>query len=264
MERLSQARQVARVYSYAPGLIEVTAAFVPTPTKEKASRGFSAFREDNIGRASSRAKSSVRRLVMSMRADRMLTLTTRLNITDFAESASQFARFIREIRKVIPGFEYVAVPERQKRGAWHWHLAIRGFIPIRATRAAWLSVCKDGNVDVTEPRALISRQADAGGCLGEGGARISLPGGIDLASVRLASYLSKYLAKSFEDNTIGLNRHRYRASETITVPMVVIRIPALGIGELAQYAKDLIEQCGGTPTAEWKSTDGLIAWAATW
>ena len=55
----------------------------------------------------------------------MLTLTYRENMTDRARMARDFDVFMKRIRRIFPGFEYVCVFEEQKRGAWHAHLAVQ-------------------------------------------------------------------------------------------------------------------------------------------
>ena len=46
-------------------------------------------------------------------------------MTDRARMARDFDVFMKRIRRIFPGFEYVCVFEEQKRGAWHAHLAVQ-------------------------------------------------------------------------------------------------------------------------------------------
>lgn len=51
-----------------------------------------------------------------------ITLTFKENITDLEYANNQFAKWTRQIKRKSPNFQYVAVPEFQKRGAVHYHL----------------------------------------------------------------------------------------------------------------------------------------------
>ncbi|WP_246179312.1 rolling circle replication-associated protein [Pandoraea aquatica] len=90
-------------------------------------------------------------------------------------------------------FQYVAVSERQKRGAWHLHVAVKGRQNYRLLRTRQSVVGADnGNVDVRNP----FRQK---------GLRH-----------KLAAYLGKYLTKDFAEHK--MNEKRYWTSRGIAVP----------------------------------------------
>lgn len=78
----------------------------------------------NRERSARRARTAVRRLCKVKSLDTMLTMTYRANVTDREVIRRHLDMAIKRIRRVIPGFQYVAVLERQKRGAWHAHLAV--------------------------------------------------------------------------------------------------------------------------------------------
>jgi len=104
---------------------------------------------------------------MSLGPKALLTLTYRHNETDLTQAKRDLKAFVRKVRKVYPGFHYAGAPERQKRGAVHFHLAVNTFLPANWLRGLWREVVGQGNVDlkaVDDPR-------------------------------RVASYLCKYLAK---------------------------------------------------------------------
>jgi hypothetical protein len=163
----------------------------------------------NRERSARRARTAVRRLVKAKCLDTMLTLTYRENVTDRAVIARHLDLVIKRIRRVIPGFQYVAVFERQKRGAWHAHLAVeriqshylhKGTL-VRSydlLRAIWRAVVGDlgGNVDVSRSNA----------------ARRS--------SARIAAYLSKYIGKGLQSVEGG---DSYSASGRALPRPVVIR-----------------------------------------
>ena len=151
----------------------------------------------NLKRSARRAKTRVRRLVKSMGCDSLLTLTYRENVTDIERAKRDLKEFVRRTRRLIPGFAYVAAFERQKRGAWHVHMAIHR-LPLNLSasngvkvkswsvvRAVWRSVVGEalGNIDQSA-RKRNSRRSPA----------------------RLAGYLSKYMMKAFEEGDAWSNR----------------------------------------------------------
>lgn len=119
-----------------------------------------------------------------------VTLTHAACIEDYTTSVSALQRWLRWLRKrvhdqwgVYP--VWTAVAERQKRGAWHWHLlvSVSGVVPYLGASevaAAW----REGFVKV---RRLEGETDNCG------------------------AYLSKYIAKSLETEERG--RHSYRCSK---------------------------------------------------
>lgn len=162
----------------------------------------------NRERSARRARTQVRRLVKAKNLDTMLTLTYRENMVDRSRMARDFDVFMKRVRRVIPGFEYVCVFEPQKRGAWHAHIAVQRVqshymhkgVLVKSydlLRACWRGVVGEGNIDVS--RAKHKRQRNVG---------------------RLAGYLSKYLAKTFDEGGEG---DSYRASGKALPKPVVMR-----------------------------------------
>jgi hypothetical protein len=70
-----------------------------------------------------RSKRMIRNRCKVIRADRMLTLSTRQNETCLEVWAKWWDEFRRRLNK-LQDFHYVAVLERQKRGAWHIPVAV--------------------------------------------------------------------------------------------------------------------------------------------
>lgn len=198
-------------------------------------------REDNTERAVRRAKSKARKLTMTMQADRMLTLTTRANIEDRKEADKLFVRFIKAVHRAYPKWQYVATAERQKRGAWHYHIAVKGFQDVAFLRAAWRKLV-DGNIDVTSPRSKGNR---------------------DKAAAIIASYITKYLTKAFTEGH-DPGRYRYRASNGIALKTVQFWMRAQdwrqAIAEAAELMEALFDGVGST----YFSDDWLNAWFASW
>jgi hypothetical protein len=162
----------------------------------------------NRERSARRARTQVRRLIKAKNLDTMLTLTYRENMADRARMARDFDVFMKRIRRILPHFQYVCVFERQKRGAWHAHMAVqrvqshylhRGVLvkSYDLLRAVWRAVVGEGNVDISKARRHSQRNI-----------------------AKLAGYLSKYLSKTFDDGGEG---DSYRASGKALPKPVVIR-----------------------------------------
>jgi hypothetical protein len=170
----------------------------------------------NHNRAVRRAKQNIRWLVCNFSADRLFTLSYRENVIDRERVKQDFWRFLRLVRKGwgglkgIPEWKYVAVTEQQERGAFHIHCAVKGWQKIAFLRAAWQKALGGtgeetgehtlGNVDVTSPK-----KARWGTEFRE------------WKSTKLSSYLTKYLAKTFSEETF--ERKRYWHSKDVTQPV---------------------------------------------
>ncbi|WP_185756430.1 rolling circle replication-associated protein [Pandoraea apista] len=161
----------------------------------RAKRGESASTETNKLVAAKRAKQQVRLRCKAIGADRMITLTYRENVLDKERIKRDFDS-LRRLLGRIQNFQYVAVAERQKRGAWHLHIAVKGRQNYRVLRGLWLRVVGEGNgnVDVRNP----NREAHL--------------------RHRIACYIGKYIVKNFDEHQ--LNEKRYWASRGIKVPEV--------------------------------------------
>lgn len=174
-----------------------------TPDPEKAARG-EGNREESIERAARRAKTRVRRQAKVIGVDVLWTLTYRQNVQDRAIVVKHWKEFVRRVRGVIPDFHYVATLERQKRGAWHIHIATRR-LPVAlqqkhvmvksydVLRAIWRSVTKEyeGNFDQSRRKRQSKKNA-----------------------MQIASYISKYVTKDYAEG--DLNKKRYMHSEVGT------------------------------------------------
>lgn len=164
-------------------------------------------------RAAQRAKKRVRHLCKAMGTDSLLTLTYRALVTDLGLCKAHVKEFNRRLKRHLPGFQFVAGFERQKRGAWHVHIATSGIphhfivknevgVPCRVKsydflRRVWRDVVGvyGGNVDLSR------RKARGSSC------------------AKIAAYISKYITKEFSDGDKWSNRWaKYGACE---VPLPV-------------------------------------------
>lgn len=153
--------------------------------------------EINRNRAAKRAKTRVRQLCKAANADTLMTLTYRENQADLELCKKHLKEFVRRVYRVIPDFVGIAAFEQQDRGAWHVHLACRRISTVLANkqgvriksfdllRAVWRSVTKElgGNVDVSRRKSTSKR-----------------------SPARIASYISKYITKAFEEGAKFSNR----------------------------------------------------------
>lgn len=78
-----------------------------------------------------RAKNQFRRLVncninQHHETDKFLTLTFAENISDRTQANYEYMKFIQRLKHNFGKFEYLAVPEKQKRGAIHYHVLLFG------------------------------------------------------------------------------------------------------------------------------------------
>lgn len=191
----------------------------------------------NLARSIRRSKAQVRRKCMAGGLDHMLTLTYQQNVTDLALAFYDLKKFIRFVRKRLPDWKYLAVPELQKRGAVHFHLAVRGFQDVRFLRNCWLRVVGAGNIDVQGPK-------------GAGSVKWKLP--------KLAGYLTKYITK---DLGLGNARQRYRVAEGIEIPSQVFvhRFP-----RFTDFVAELFDSLGVPVKHHWKAEAGMHGWACSW
>lgn len=180
----------------------------------------------NRERSTRRARTQVRRLCKAKGLTTMLTFTYQENMQDRGRIARDFDVMVKRLRRVSPDFQYVCVFERQKRGAWHAHVAVPRVLSHYAykgqlvrsydlLRSMWRSVIGGGgNVDVSRNKR-IARSAS-----------------------RLASYLAKYIGKDL--NAALAEGDSYRASgRALPKPTYVTVAGDLGWGITALL--DLIE-----------------------
>lgn len=238
---LDQASYRITLRNYGNGLAEIGWAFIPSLMPKKSVRGTSENREENESRAVRRAKSRLRQRILAANADHLLTLTYRANVTDFDQSCADLSRFVRLVKGQLPGWVYIAVPEKQKRGAWHWHMAVHGRQDVVLLRTLWRQVVGEGNIDVQPP-------------MGKGLNR----------QLGLVKYLGKYLAKGFAEGHRELNGRRFRSSLGIEVPMEYLTLPEEHRHNVAGYAVNRLVAATGTVGFVWHSDEMPAGWACSW
>lgn len=152
--------------------------------------------KDNRARSVRRAKAGLRRNSKNFFHNnngqvRFLTLTFADNVTDRDKALQYFKRFKRRLDRYFPElyneFQYIAVMERQERGAWHFHLLVNIYLPAEV----WSKLWGVGFIKVNKCRSL----------------------------KHSVCYMAKYMDKAFNDvNEKGKNR--YLCSQGVRVGMV--------------------------------------------
>lgn len=156
----------------------------------------------NQVRATRRAVANIRRDLLTITADRMITLTYESNQQDRAAALGHLRQFIRVMRREFAHWQSVSVLEYQKRGAIHFHIAVSGFYEIDIIRSAWQRIIGE--------KAIVNMAFQ--------------PDGRGNPCGKLASYMGKYLAKDMDQGrTFG--EHRYFRTEGIERPREVYYIP---------------------------------------
>jgi len=195
-----------------------------------------------------RAKKNVKEKVIMLGADRMFTFTFRENVTDIDQAWEIWKDFQRRLKRGIPQkFEYVVVPEKQKRGAIHFHAAVKGYYNTVVLDHHWNQAIKSvlnvqgeivGNVDFSHQKYKQFKNSKN--------------------RLAIGLYLTKYMTK---DDLTGINRKRYSASDNIPKPgKEVIFLPP-GAGTKIMVMKMLKDRYGyGTSYNDINGTRGQVTY----
>ncbi len=177
-------------------------------------------REQNIDCAVRRAKKDVRHKCKVMLVNALWTLTYKSNVQDRALVLKHFDAFRRRVAAlhdgngnlIFPEWRYIAVLEKQDRGAYHIHLATHA-LPQRITqggskvkswdvmRAIWRSCAGQYGGNFDESKRTSRWSAHRKPVRGAGA---------------IASYIAGYVAKDMHESQ--LNKKRYSSSKGIDIP----------------------------------------------
>ena len=183
----------------------------------------------NRDKVARRARTKVRRLCLAKYLDCMLTLTYRENMTDRHRCKRDLDVFLKRLRRVLPHFQYIAVLERQERGAWHVHIAChrvqshymhKGMLvkSYDLLRSLWRAVVGEDN----------------------GTVNVSKRKGRGASPRKVAMYLSKYIGKDLGDD-LRKFENSYSASGRALPPPVVVRVLRSALSDAARDALDLLQ-----------------------
>ena len=183
-------------------------------SRPKAERGESEDREKSVEISTQRSVRSVRERCKSISADHMVTLTYKENVQDRERVLRDLKAFVRKLNKLeklgLRKLHYVAVLEKQERGAFHIHMAVHGFKRWKTLFAIWQEIVGKGNGGVYVSGSGELEMKD--GAFKKKAKRNARRRGVH----EVAAYLSKYIGKDVDET--DLNKKRYFASRGIVVP----------------------------------------------
>ena len=151
--------------------------------------------KESLDNSTKRARTTIRHKALTFMPSQLMTLTFRKNVVDIDEAWAVFKYFSRMMRqKYGERWQYICVPERQKRGAIHFHLAVTQALnnkQWRALHVIWGRATgkRGGNVDFSNKKHQT-----------KGGKPIRDP-------KKIGQYICKYISK--EADTVGFNKKRY-------------------------------------------------------
>jgi len=224
--------------------------------------------ETNAERSGRRARQRCRWLLKAIGADRMLTLTWRENITDPSKAKEQLKTFVRFCRERYPEWRYCGVPEKQERGAYHWHIGVRGFYDVNVLRGLWWRALGHRvRFEGTRPFVLLStgEWSSAPGVESRGTVNLRLPKvrgrkARTWTPDRMAAYMAKYISKAIEGGVEGLAS--YSASRGITWTAERYAIRALTYDNVVSGFLAIVAGAGVASPFLWSSENQKVIWAA--
>jgi len=172
-----------------------------------------------------------------LRADTMLTLTFQDNEQDLDRAWSCWGKFRKRLSRWSWGHHYVVVHELQKRGAIHFHVALKtdgAWMPYSTLIAEWRKVIGGiGSVKITRNYNCRERQRAA----------------------KIQSYLSKYMGKDFSAGE--MNRKRYEISRGLPRPECITLYYPIGDDTHIRLS-ELLRAMSGRPPETSYTPPGLI------
>jgi hypothetical protein len=146
-----------------------------------------------------------------MAVNSLWTLTYKANVQDRDTVLKHLDVFRRRVVAVLGEWRYVAVLEKQERGAFHVHLATHA-LPVRLVRGG--VKVKSWDVMRSIWRNVVGQ---LGGAFNEAKQKARWGTNKPMKSAsQIASYIAGYVAKDMIDGE--LNRKRYSASKGVDVP----------------------------------------------
>jgi hypothetical protein len=223
-------------------------------------------KESDEDRVIRRARQRIRWAAKMIGADRLLTLTFRDEITDYATADKIAGKFLAMCRRRWDDWLFVMCPEIQDKrmketgvAVWHFHLAIRGYRDFHELRAFWWRACgavvemRDG-VPVLMDRELTPGNIDVQrrkGCV---------KGKYDVGT--LAGYLSAYVSKSAKGEYDLGGRPSYRVSRGLIPHVERYIVRALSYEDVLAAFYPLGLPKGAARTHLFESPDKRVLWAS--
>lgn len=180
----------------------------------------------SLKKSAQRAQTQCRRVIKASDFREMLTITYRENQDDREVCKGHFKEWVRRMKRALPKFQYCAAFERQERGSMHVHCATNKLPKHCHYRGEKIESWRLGT--------LIWREivgADNGLVFVGGKPRWGSTRRRNQSLAKIASYVSKYIMKDFEDSPAGGNR--YSRSDTIDLPKPIrLRIDDCSMSDL--------------------------------
>jgi hypothetical protein len=206
------------------GMVSKEAEYKPDPLREE--EDAEERRAANLKRAAGRAKTQCRRFIKLHGFRELLTLTYRDNQTDEKLFKDHFAKWVRRMKAALGGtFDYCAGFETQKRGAWHAHVACQKmptWVVMNKGKATERTVAS-WKLGTQIWRSVVGTSADGkdGGMCFVGGKKRKNGRKPRVDSVgAMASYVSKYITKHYEEMGEGTNRYS-RSNGEVAKPITM-------------------------------------------
>lgn len=216
---------------------------------------------ENLSRSVRRARQKVRHLVKGLEADHMLTFSYRENMEDIDRLKEDWKRFQRLFRGRYTSWQFVCIRERQERGAYHLHVAVKGKQDIRWLLRCWLLAIGQEWEDVQQWYVHEVPLGDKS-C---GAVNVRAPSkkwggaGKSWRPERLAGYLTKYLGKEFA--SAEHHSKRYWHSDKISKPVVIkFWLGSVSFGAAIQEAHDFVHTRGANNMSMWAADDWENLW----
>lgn len=224
-----------------------------------------------LKKSASRALTMCRRVIKAEGFDELLTLTYRTNQQDRELCKKHFAIWFKRMKRSLGEFRFCASFEQQKRGAMHVHVACHK-LPESATHKgvkikAWelgTRIWRDvvGSVEIEGPyrpgeavATLTGGMCFVGGKTRHGGEKRRR----NMSIGKMASYVSKYILKDYENSPEEKNR--YSRSNGTVIPKPVKK---LFYQKTLSEIIDLVFECAGDDVVishrvgQWKDSYWLV------
>lgn len=167
-------------------------------------------RLNSLKKSANRAQTACRRIIKAGGFNELLTLTYRENQGDRALCKKHFKEWARRMKRSLGEFRYCASFEKQKRGAMHVHIATHKLPEHALHKGVKIKAWQLGTKIWRDIVGANNGMCFVGGKTKNGGHRRNLSLG------KMASYVSKYIMKDYEDAPEESNR--YSRSDGMGIP----------------------------------------------
>lgn len=170
-------------------------------------RGHGPKKPEDVERSVRRTRANVRRHCLNMGAAWITTLTYHENMKDRKKTLVDRQNFDRKMSKIYGDkWKWTGVIEKQKRGAWHWHIATAFQVDQAIALQVWREVTGDPTIT----------QVHTG----------FRPDGKGNAYGKCASYISKYITKDMEQTEELRHRYHVKRGSAVHVERFTIALNA--------------------------------------